>query len=362
LLLTLAINVTMPITGILSSAHATTPAERWEGYRSADSPEVQSLGLPFQGFMENAVLEMETVGVTRTAGERFEVVTVSNEPTVIDNDILSTDLRLMQIETCRKQDLELCPVLSYSNRGTVFFNRRRFVTCRHGFHNWLSLASQLNGNRSVRQISPPMILRDARGEVLYNSAHYMENATVQQPEEKPQMALSTINNDSRLNYQTYDTTVVAQSDYVEMTLSGDPILHDYAVSERTFADRNLRRDEETFLAGYPLRTDNFANGLGDAPGHKLVVSNGRANDPMSGFLQTSNYASPGMSGGAVLAANGELAGVHCRGNANTDPAVVRSFSLPIGRATAISQWSTIVYPSEAQPPLLDVTQSTSISQ
>ncbi len=366
LLLTIALTVTAIFTS--ANANSTAPQERWEGYRSGDSSDVQNLNLPFQDFAENAVLEMETVGATRTAGERFEEINVNNEPVITDPQLLSSDVRLMQIETCRKQDLQVCPVLSYSNRGTVFFNRGRFVTCRHGFHNWISLASQLNGNRSVRSISPPMILRNSVGVVVYNSAHYTEGAT---PSEKPQMGFSEINDDPRLNYQTHETSYpskavarpVAQADYIEMTLS-ERIVRDYAISERTAGTNNLRLSEETYLAGYPVRTNVFSNAPGDAPGRTLVVSNGFAADPFHDYslLQTTNFASPGTSGSPLLTATGELAGVNCGGRSDPNPNAARAYAYPVGGSIARNYWRTLPYPSDEQVAGLAVTQTNSVNQ
>jgi hypothetical protein len=361
----LLLTIALTVTGIVTAANA-APQERWEGYRTADSAEVQNLNLPFQDFAENAVLEMETIGLTMTAGERFEEVNVNNEPVITDPQILSSNLRLMQIETCRKQDLQVCPVLSYSNRGTTFFNRGRFVACRHNFHNWLSLASQLNGNRSVRSISPPMILRNSKGDIVYNSAQYTDSPN---PAEKPQMTFSTINDDPRLNFQTHKPSfpskevrrAVSASDYVEFTLS-ERIVNDYAITERTLGDRNLRRNEETYLFGYPEQTKSFPNRIGDTPGRILVFSNGLANAPNSSFLHTSNYANAGMSGAPVVTGTGELAGVHCRGTSSPDPAIVDSYSLPIGSAFARNYWSTIDYPTDTELAALEATQSTSVSQ
>ncbi len=361
----LLLTIALTVTGFLTSANAnsTAPQERWEGYRRADSAEVQNLNLPFQDFAENAVLEMETVGATKTAGERFEVIDVETVAQETNLSVLTDPNNKIpfQIETCRKQGLRYCPVLSYTNKNTTFFNRGRFVSCRHGFHNWLSLASQLNGNRSVSSISPPVILRNARGEVLYNSGY----------DRKPQLRFSTINDDSRLNYQTHDVSypsrevgrAVAHSDYVEMTL-GERIVNDYAVTERTAGINNLRAHEETYLLGYAVRTNSFPNGPGDAPGRTLMVSNGRALDPFPAYsmLQISNFGSPGASGGPTLTATGELAGVNCRATSEQNPSDVRTYTLPLGSTLAKSHWRTIEYPTDAQLASLDAAQGSNVSQ
>ncbi len=370
LLLTLAITVT----GISTTTHANTaaPQERWEGYRSATSPEVQNLNLPFQGFAENAVLDMETIGMTRTAGERFDVVDVNSIPQETDRHVLSNPQNVIpfQIETCRKQGLRYCPVLSYSNNGTAFFNRGRFVTCRHGFHNWISLASQLNGDRPVSQISPPMILRvqrNGRTTTVYNSGY----------DGKPQMQFRTINDDPRLNFQTFKTSfpsqqlgiLAAQADFTELTLS-EPIVRDYALTERTSGTNNLRNNEETFLIGYPGRTNAFADGIGNSPGYRPMISNGLAQPPLAqfSFLQTTNYATPGMSGGSVVTGTGELAGLHCNGDGSGTPgedaSSLRSYSYPLDRTLIQNYWRTLPYPNDQQlaEATDDIPQLTSVSQ
>jgi hypothetical protein len=355
LLLLLAISVT----GILAPNHANAAVtkERWEGYRAADSKEVKDLKLPFQEFAENAVFEMETIGATRTEGERFEIipVTKTTPKVVTDPELLSSDIRLMQIETCRKQELQSCPVLSYSNRGTVFFNRGRFVTCRHGFHNWLSVASQLNGNISVSDLTPPMILRNSKGVVVYNSAWYEQDG---RQTEKEQMKFSTINDDPRLNFQTFDETdypskevvdAVTLSDYTEMKLSKSKFT-DFALTERTSGIDNLRANEETYLVGYKSQ--------------KLVMSNGyyEGNFPQYSMMQTSNYSNPGMSGGAIITPKGELAGVHCMGlGDDRDPSSRHSYSYPVGNKVAKNFWRTIAYPSDTQLASIE-TQQEAVSQ
>ncbi|MBY0386461.1 serine protease [bacterium] len=342
LLLILAITVT----AISNSALA---KDRWEGYRTMDSKEVKDLKLPFEDFAKNAVFEMETVGMTATPGEQFDVILdVNKEPEVTDPNLLSKDIRLMQIETCRKQGLTVCPVLGYSTRGTTFFNRGRFITCRHLFHNWISLASQLNGDRSVKEISPPMILRNIKGEVVYNSGW----------DSKPQMELDVINDDIRLNHQTsgkkYPSKEVAGpvylSDYVEIKLADQQFVDQKSTLLSEYLPKNSDSlpTDETFLLGYSGKTNNFANGNGDAPGGKLVISKGYIENTKSSFYESTNYSSGGMSGGPIVSAKGELLGVFCKSTENSNPEKVRSYSFPIGKDFAQKYWRSLDYPTEQE--------------
>lgn len=362
LLLILAITVTAISTSALAK-------DRWEGYRTLDSKEVQDLNLPFMEFAKNAVFEMETVGVTASPGEQFEVIPdVSKEPVVTDPNILSKNIRLMQIETCRKQGLTACPVLGYSNKGTAFFNRGRFVTCRHGFHNWISLASQLNGDISVKEISPPMILRNSEGEVVYNSAL----------SGKPQMEFSAINDDARINYQThklnYPTKGIAvpayYSDYTEMTLAEqivDPKLR--SLSEHIPSNSSSFPTNETYLLGYSEKTNNFPKGVGDSPENgAFVISNGHIENRESSYYKATNYSTGGMSGGPLITAKGELLGVNCKSTTESDktkspplsPSESRSFSFPLGKNFAENYWRSLSYASDQELASVQIPELTSV--
>ena len=192
------------------------------------------------------------------------------------------------------------------------------------------------------------------------------------------MQFSTINDDPRLNYQSdveasYPTQnlaiLSAQADFTEMTLS-EQIVRDYAITERTSGLDNLRLNEETYLLGYPGKTNAFAGGTGDAPGYRLRISSGLAKSPMRefSFLRTTNYATPGMSGGAIITASGELAGVHCNGDGDgvpgENPATLGSYSYPLDRSLMRNYWRGLNYPNDQQ--LADATESipqlTSVSQ
>ena len=347
----------------VANSFAQTSPERWEGYRPVSGSEVRGLNLPFQGFAENAVLQVLTVS-TIAPGEKYDVVDVDTIPQETNLTVLSDpkNPRALQIETCRKQNLKFCPVISQAVGQTMFFNRGRFHTCRHGFHNWISLASQLNGNRSVKEISPPMILwgnRSGQATELYNSAQ----------SNRPLMQFSTINDNPRLNYQTYGNTYpsravalpVTQSDYVEMTLS-EKIVRDYAISTRTSGLDNLKLDEETYLIGYPGKTNVFPNGVGDTPGDTLVVTNGRALGPARGnaALLTTNYGSFGMSGGALVTASGELVGLYCGSNGASNPAAREGYSYPLDRGLMKQYWDYITYPTDQQLPIVDSVPDTTV--
>lgn len=347
----------------VANSFAQTSPERWEGYRPVSGSEVRGLNLPFQGFAENAVLQVLTVS-TIAPGEKYDVVEVDTIPQETNMTVLSDpkNPRALQIETCRKQNLKFCPVISQAVGQTMFFNRGRFHTCRHGFHDWISLASQLNGNRSVKEISPPMILwgnRNGRTAELYNSAQ----------SNKPLMQFSVINDNPRLNYPTRGNTYpsravalpVTQSDYVEMTLS-EKIVRDYAISTRTSGLDNLKLDEETYLIGYPSKTNDFPNGVGDTPGDTLVVSNGRALDPARGnaSLLTTNYGSPAMSGGALVTASGELTGLYCGSNGASNPAAREAYSYPLDRGLMKQYWDYITYPTDQQLPIVDSLPDTNV--
>lgn len=98
---------------VVSSTFAQTPKEKWEAYRFIQ--DIREFNLPFQEFAEKAVLDMETIGVTKTPGEKFEIIDVETVPKETQNKVLSSIKNYVpfQIETCRKQGLRYCPVLQY---------------------------------------------------------------------------------------------------------------------------------------------------------------------------------------------------------------------------------------------------------
>lgn len=338
---------------VAPSAFAQTRKEKWEGYRAVE--DLRELNLPFQEFAENAVLDFETIGTTKTPGEKFEIIDVESVPQETDKKVLSSVKNYVpfQIETCRKQGLRYCPVLKYSNSSTLFFNNNRFYTCRHGFHNWLAIASTANGDRPVNTISPPIILRaqrDGKTRIVYNSAYIGEE----------QLQFSIINSDPRLNYQEDAKTtpysskdffvLTNRTDFVEMTLSKS-ILSDYQLPVRQGNFASLKKGEEIYALGYPAKTDFFPNSQGDAKGFTLMASHGYLLDFLKdrNLFYSSAFISGGMSGGVTLSAAGEILGLNCGGFeqefSSSQPEKVKTSTFPIDNNHMEQFWLNLVFPS-----------------
>lgn len=346
LILTISVAISVPTT-----TWAQTPKEKWEAYRFIEH--IREFNLPFQEFAEKAVLDLETIGVTKTPGEKFEIIDVETVPRETQNKVLSSIKNYIpfQIETCRKQGLRFCPVLKYSNSSTMFFNKGKFYTCRHSFHNWLAIASKANGDRPVDTISPPIILRlvkEGKLKILYNSAY----------EGKAQLNFSFINADSRLNVQTHGTTypnieikkIIQDVDFVQMEISEPINVEDFNLTERKGPKNSYKIGEETYLLGYPGKTNYFKDGVGDAPGFQLMASSGLTLPPLfPEEYNTSNFGSTGMSGGVVVTANSEILGLHCTGyneeNATQHPERVTSHAFPLDVQFIADFWRTLKYPT-----------------
>lgn len=336
LLLTLAFSVA-------SSAFAQTPKEKWEGYRAVE--DLRELNLPFQEFAENAVFLLETVGSTKTPGEKIEIVETEKYPKITDKKTLVNDIVALQIETCRKQNLAYCPLFKYSTLGTMFFNNGVYRTCRHGFHNWISLAAEANA-RSSTDIIPPIILRIANNEkpgkfkILYNSSY--ENSKL--------FRFSFINPDPRLNFQFHfsgyptqnHVAFFSKSDFAELTLEDMRISEDYSLETLEENSSSLTKDTEVFAIGFPAKTNLFANSRGDTPGLQLMASNGFVIKTVleKGIFESSNFGSKGISGGPVVTANGKIVGMLCMGTVTADPSLVISDSFLFDKKLLKQIWTS----------------------
>lgn len=233
----------------------------------------------------------------------------------------------------------------------MFFNKGKFYTCRHAFHNWISIASKANGNRPVDTISPPIILRlvkEGKLKILHNSAY----------DGKAQLKFSFINAHPSLNVQTHGTTypnieikkLIQDADFVQMEISEPINVKDFQLTERKGPKNSYKIGEETYLIGYPGKTEYFKDGVGDAPGFQLMASSGLTLPPLfPEEYNTSNFGSTGMSGGVIVTGNNEILGLHCTGyneeNATQYPERVTSHAFPLDVEFIADFWSTLKYPA-----------------
>ncbi len=344
LLLILTISVTL----LGTSTWAETPKEKWEGYKP-----VAEAGLPAQvkEFAENSVFFMQSVD--SAPGQEMEIIDLENDPRaktrVTDKKSLTQDLVIFQIETCRKQKLRYCPIAKSKSLGTAFFNKNKFYTCRHGFHNWLSVAAEAN-NRPVEALSPPMILRvPKKGQpgkftVVYQSAF----------EADPIMKFSFINNNPNLNFQfdendpssTAKLKMVNDSDFVEMNLPAgrSKYIKDYNLAVDNSAGST--KHQEVYGIGYPFKTSSPKLGDGNSPGFELSATNGHilGSYNANNIIYSSNFVSEGMSGGPILSSEGKILGMNCSGydmqKANSNPEQVNMGFFPLNTDRMADAWSS----------------------
>jgi hypothetical protein len=330
-------------------ARAQTRQEKWEGFRTVD--EIRDLNLPFMEFAENAVFFMRTVGLMKNPNEKVEILDMKTDPRVqkkiTDLMLLTNDNFYFQVETCRKQHLRYCPIFDKANDATMFFNSGNFYTCRHTFHNWISLAAEANG-LNVDAISPPIILRKLNPQkpghfiVIYQSAF----------EKDPLLKFSMINNDRRLNYKysrsntpTALVQFVDYTDFTEMTISNVNHFGNHSLPIRSDSWNTIKTNEEIFLVGYPSRTNDFNGTPGDSPGNTLLVSTGFILNPLPNeiALLNSAYSSGGSSGSPVFSKSGELLGMHCGSFKGAKPSDSSAYFIPLDKNAISEFWNQLDY-------------------
>lgn len=304
--------------GLVFVSTAATAGERlealWDGYRATTE-----ITLPFAGVAGVAAVRIEAsyIAASETSVGALTRLVTAEQPRVSDTVLLDHDPRLMQIETCRRQGLAICPILNVRGSGSGFIdNGRRLFTCRHVVGDWPLAAALLNG-RPVADIVPPMVVRDQAGGLIYNSAH-SDN----------EIRFETINDDPRLENErmllyralasrplpqhtgSYSETLqylIKASDFVSMASRDDlidpvPLAHD---GEVEIGDR-------MYLSGYPVRTDLPPRFEGDT-GQKLVSSvlTARLYSSRLPMVMADGLQRPGGSGGMVTNADGEVIGMSC---------------------------------------------------
>ncbi|MFT3673495.1 S1 family peptidase [Aestuariivirga sp.] len=220
------------------------------------------------------------------------------------------NLRAIQIETCRKQQLRFCPVQKGNAMSTGFFqDGNRLWMCRHSFHNWLVWASKAN-NRDIRTLSPPMVIYNKDRKVIYNSATAPTDDLAR---------FGLINDDPRVNIQRSGQVNLSdkswynyiRSDVVAMDWTNHLVPQNSANIE--LGTSKLAIGTRVFAAGYPGKTNYFSDKSLDSPGGKLVVSSGRIGGvvPREVAIQSNVLTKTGSSGAPLLLEDGTVIGVIC---------------------------------------------------
>lgn len=294
---------------LLISHQSMGQASGWVGYKPA-----HQIKFPFQNFIENSIYRMTTVGAVDHPSVQPKIINLTDprySKATTDAYKIENDFETLVIETCRKQNLVNCPVPAYAVTMTAFFNNDLLHSCRHGFHNWLLWAAQLN-HKSIKEISPPIILYDRHGESIYNSGLVKKEQLLELNilDENPALEFTVAKGftmNGKINF--------TNSDYVAMKPKSD-LLTDSKLSTAKSRD-DIQWDTEVFVFGYPAKTDIFKNGSsGNAPGNQLVASSGliRSFPSDSTTFSSTHLAMEGASGSPVVTKDGKILGVSCYGD------------------------------------------------
>jgi hypothetical protein len=300
---------------ISGSAAAQEVADLWAGYKPTTD-----ITMPFAEVAEVATVRIESayIAVDETSLKAMTTVLTGEQPVVTDPKLLDLNSRLMQIETCRRQGLEICPILRIGGSGTGFIdNGRELFTCRHVVGDWPLVASLLNGV-PVRSILPPMILRDRDGNLLYNSAYSSNALRFEALNEDPRLQMEAILKyrarasgplpDRGVGYAQTLQYLIKASDFVAMAADAD-IIAPVPLTRGT----GLAAGDRLYLSGFPVKTDLLPRNWDGSPDKLLVTSVlvARLLTPLLPMLMAEGLQTRGGSGGIVTDASGAVIGMSC---------------------------------------------------
>ena len=299
----------------LGSAAAQDIADLWSGYRpTTDIP------LPFADVAELVTVRIESAYIAgdETSLTALTSVITADQPVITDTLLLDRSTRLMQIETCRRQGLAICPILRIGGSGSGFIdNGRTLFTCRHVVGDWPLVASLLNGV-PLRSILPPLILRDRDAALLYNSAYSANAIRFETLNDDPRLSNEAILRyrahasaplpDRGINYARTLQYLIKASDFVAMAADADliapvPLTH----------GSSLAAGDRLYLSGFPVRTNLLPAAWDGAPDKLLVTSVlvAKLLTPLLPMLMAEGLQSSGGSGGIVTDARGAVVGMSC---------------------------------------------------
>jgi hypothetical protein len=316
---------------MLASLHASAN-ETWAGYKP-----IEKVSAPYKAVAMASVIKIYSVTLKDNESNNYEIVDTESTKKITNRKKLATDLRTLQIETCRNQGLKRCPVFKNTFNGTGFINNGASIyTCRHMVHNWVTVAAKENG-LTVDQISPAVRFEDYSGKIIYNSAT-----------SEDLIAISAINPDTRLNFvlkheQGFTGTpldiLYMQSEFLEFKSPTDLIK-----SQSLSIVKNIQKNTEVYFTGYPLKTTMFGGKSGDTPGNIMVSSTGLIANTSADFqlFIADAVVTGGMSGGMATTESGEVLGIACSSNNDgTDPNEIRSSAVILNREDQFNLWNRL---------------------
>lgn len=300
---------------LAGSAGAQDVADLWNGYKPTTD-----ISLPFADVAELATVRIESayIAVDETSLKAMTTVITAEQPVVADPAVLDIDMRLMQIETCRRQGLAVCPILRIGGSGTGFIDDgRELFTCRHVVGDWPLVAALING-MPVRDVLAPLILRDRDGALLYNSAYSANAIRFEALNEDPRLSAESI-----IRYRAYASGALPEagvsyaqtlqylikaSDFVTMVADADLV-----APVRLARGGALAAGDRLYLSGFPVKTGLEPPRWDGSPDKLLVTSVlvTRLLTPLLPMLMADGLQSSGGSGGIVTDASGAVVGMSC---------------------------------------------------
>jgi hypothetical protein len=325
-------------------AHNSHAQQDWLGFRR-----VSELNYQFKAYAENSIVQLVNLGAS-PAADAVPIKVIDVDATPVTNRALlqapasvrdyPLSSESIQIETCRKQGIKMCPIMGTVTNSTGFFDNGKIMyTCRHSYHNWFVHVLERNPHLTIDKLSPPILIYNKDGALLYNSATVSGENMLSLTFVNPASQLMRLRDNGSAIHGSAEQRLEQTSDIVEFTSRANIVLPQPVTFVTTVA---VDADVHTYTPGYPGRTSMF--GSTDARGFELVTSQGWLGlmSIVDWSVGTSNAIDSGGSGSPILDEQGRVYGIACAGTPSQNSDESDTIGVIINKPGLVDSWKFLL--------------------